>query len=95
MKFMFKCGDDLRQDNLTLQFFKIMDGIWQKAQMRMEMVCYQVMESGFETGYIEFIDNATVITDMHVDEGNWQGPFKKTSVMNFFLKKVAVKPEFT
>jgi hypothetical protein len=53
------------------------------------------MESGFETGYIEFIDNATVITDMHVDEGNWQGPFNKTSVMNFFLRKVAVKPEFT
>jgi hypothetical protein len=37
----------------------------------MEMICYSVMESGFETGYIEFIDNATVITDMHVDEGNW------------------------
>ena len=53
------------------------------------------MESGFETGYIEFIDNATVITDMHVDEGNWQGPINKTSVMNFFLRKVAVKPEFT
>jgi len=63
--------------------------------MRMEMICYSVMESGFETGYIEFIDNATVITDMHVDEGNWKGPFKKTSVMNFFLRKVAIKPEFT
>lgn len=40
LKFLFKCGDDLRQDNLTLQFFKIMDGLWQKNQMRMEMVCY-------------------------------------------------------
>lgn len=48
------------------------------------------MESGFETGYIEFIDGATVLTDMHVEEGNWKGPFTKESVLNFFLKKVAV-----
>ena len=53
------------------------------------------METGFETGFIEFIDNATVITDMHVEEGNWSGPFEKESIINFFLKKVAVLPKFT
>ena len=46
MKFLFKCGDDLRQDNLTLQFFKIMDSLWQKDFRNMEMECYQVMETG-------------------------------------------------
>jgi len=62
---MFKSGDDLRQDNLVLQFFKIMDRIWAHAGENMAMVCYDVMESGFETGYIEFVDKATVITEMH------------------------------
>ena len=65
LKIMFKSGDDLRQDNLVLQFFKIMDRIWQSMGLDMSMVCYDVMESGFETGYIEFVDKATVITEMH------------------------------
>ena len=34
-------------------------------------------------------------TDMHVEEGNWSGPFEKESIINFFLKKVAVLPKFT
>ena len=64
-KFLFKFGDDLRQDNLVLQFFKIMDRLWQSSGDDLRMMCYDVMETGFETGYIEFVDNATVITDMH------------------------------
>ena len=72
-KFLFKSGDDLRQDNLVLQFFKIMDKLWNDLDMK--MVCYDAMESGFETGYIEFIDNATVITDMHKRQGFLSGPF--------------------
>lgn len=72
-----------------------MDGLWQKNSMNMEMECYDVMESGFETGFIEFIDGATVITDMHVDAGNWKGPFTKTSIMKFFLDKVAKNRRFT
>ena len=65
LMFMFKSGDDLRQDNLVLQFFKIMDKIWNRSDQDLSMVCYDVMESGFETGYIEFVANATTITDMH------------------------------
>ena len=55
-KFLFKCGDDLRQDSLVLQFFKIMDRLWQSGGDNMRMMCYDVLETGFETGYIEFVD---------------------------------------
>ena len=44
----------------------------------MSMVCYDVMESGFETGYIEFVDQATVITEMHKRNSNrMMGPFNE------------------
>lgn len=44
---MFKYGDDLRQDNLVLQFFRIMDEMWMEKNMNMEMVLYRVLESGY------------------------------------------------
>jgi hypothetical protein len=72
---------------LVLQFFKIMDRLWEDIDMN--MVCYDAMESGFETGYIEFIDHATVITDMHKKQGFLTGPFKQASVLNYFMNSIA------
>ena len=96
LKFMFKSGDDLRQDNLVLQFFKIMDRIWQSTGLDMAMICYDVMESGFETGYIEFVDNATVITEMHKQHSTRMlGPFNDQSMINYFVNHIAQAPAFS
>lgn len=37
---LFKAGDDLRQDQLTLQFLRLMDGFWRNAGMDMCMNAY-------------------------------------------------------
>jgi hypothetical protein len=47
IKILFKYGDDLRQDNLVLQFFRIMDEMWMERNMNMEMVRYKVLETGY------------------------------------------------
>jgi phosphatidylinositol kinase/protein kinase (PI-3 family) len=75
IKILFKYGDDLRQDNLVLQFFRIMDEMWMEKNMNMMMVRYKVMETGFQVGYIEFVDNSEVISTMHKWRGFWVGPF--------------------
>lgn len=87
-RFMWKSGDDLRQDNLVLQFYKIMDRIWQSSGTDLQMVCYDVFESGFEVGYIEFVTPAECITDMHKTFG-YRGPFNKQSIAHFFMKECA------
>jgi len=48
------------------------------------MECYDVFESGFEIGYIEFVNPSTVITDMHKEFG-YRGPFKEHSIMSYFM----------
>jgi len=37
---IFKSGDDLRQDMLTLQMLRLMDGLWQNAGLDLRMSCY-------------------------------------------------------
>ncbi len=75
---MFKNGDDLRQDNLVLQLFKLMDRLWMQNGLNMEMVAYSVIETGHMIGYIEFVDNSTEISEIHKkysEWGNWTGPY--------------------
>jgi len=62
---MFKTGDDLKQDNLVLQFFKIMERYWRRANRDYSMICYDAMESAFETGYIEFVDGSVDLAGIH------------------------------
>jgi phosphatidylinositol kinase/protein kinase (PI-3 family) len=53
----------------------MMDKIWNKSNLNVEMVAYDVLETGYMTGCIEFVDNSKVISDMHSSAGMF-GPFK-------------------
>jgi phosphatidylinositol-4,5-bisphosphate 3-kinase len=45
VRIIFKCGDDLRQDLLTLQLIKIMDKIWLDFGMDFRMKPYRVIST--------------------------------------------------
>ena len=45
---MFKNGDDLRQDILTIQLIYIMDKIWLDAELDLQMLPYKVIGTGCE-----------------------------------------------
>jgi phosphatidylinositol-4,5-bisphosphate 3-kinase len=55
---IFKNGDDIRQDLLTLQLIKIMDKIWLDAGMDFRMKPYKVIATMDQVGMIEVVRNS-------------------------------------
>ena len=55
---IFKVGDDLRQDMLTLQLMHLMDAIWSQAGLRLRMNLYGVTATGWEQGVIQPVAGA-------------------------------------
>jgi phosphatidylinositol kinase/protein kinase (PI-3 family) len=52
---MLKVGDDLRQDILILQLLRVMDDIWRKEGLEMQMMLYNCISTGFERGLLQVL----------------------------------------
>lgn len=55
---IFKSGDDLRQDMLTLQMIRLMDSLWKHNQLDLCMSPYEVIATGHDQGLIQVVMNA-------------------------------------
>ncbi|KAL5015314.1 hypothetical protein ScPMuIL_009584 [Solemya velum] len=60
-KIMFKNGDDLRQDMLTLQVIRIMDSIWKNEGLDLRMVPYNCLATGKDLGLIEIVRKSETV----------------------------------
>jgi phosphatidylinositol-4,5-bisphosphate 3-kinase len=45
-KVMFKYGDDLKQDNLILQIFRVFDKLWRESGLDLKMSIYRTLSTG-------------------------------------------------
>jgi phosphatidylinositol-4,5-bisphosphate 3-kinase len=66
---IFKDGDDLRQDMLTLQMFKIMDDLWRRANLDLLMIPYGCISTGDEIGFIEVVMDSDTTANITADMG--------------------------
>ena len=57
---IFKIGDDLRQDLMILQIFKIMDKIWMENGLDLKLSIYNVCPIELKCGFMEFVDGSSV-----------------------------------
>lgn len=62
MYVIFKQGDDLRQDMLTLQMFRVMDKLWKKENLDLALNPYGVISTGGDIGMIEVVTSSQTIS---------------------------------
>ena len=61
---MFKAGDDLRQDQLTLQVIRIMDQLWKDRRLDLRMSPYECVSTGDQLGMLEVVRDSETIANI-------------------------------
>ena len=85
--FMFKKGDDLRQDKLTLQLLTVMDRIWKDAEMDLRMEIYGCMATEKNEGLIDVVQDAVTICKIQMNYGvNPTSAVRKRGLLLSWLK---------
>ena len=81
---LFKVGDDLRQDQLTLQVMKVMEHLWRTNYKDMHMRCYGVLPTGFNQGFIEAVPNSVTEAELQAKKGTIAGVLEKKLFTDYF-----------
>ncbi|XP_076805492.1 phosphatidylinositol 4,5-bisphosphate 3-kinase catalytic subunit beta isoform-like isoform X1 [Clavelina lepadiformis] len=66
---IYKNGDDLRQDMLTLQIIKIMDSLWKSEGLDLKMIPYGCLATGAASGMIEVVTHSNTIANIQKSKG--------------------------
>ncbi|XP_075952269.1 phosphatidylinositol 4-phosphate 3-kinase C2 domain-containing subunit beta isoform X2 [Anarhichas minor] len=82
---IFKSGDDLRQDMLTLQVIRIMNKIWIEEGLDMRMVIFKCFSTGRGRGMVEMIPQADTLRKIQVEHGV-TGSFKDRPLADWLQK---------
>ncbi|XP_062842305.1 phosphatidylinositol 4-phosphate 3-kinase C2 domain-containing subunit beta [Trichomycterus rosablanca] len=90
---IFKSGDDLRQDMLTLQIIRIMNKIWIQEGLDMRMVIFRCFSTGRSRGMVEMIPNAETLRKIQVEHGV-TGSFKDRPLADWLQKHNPTEDEY-
>ncbi|CAK8686870.1 phosphatidylinositol 4,5-bisphosphate 3-kinase catalytic subunit alpha isoform-like [Clavelina lepadiformis] len=83
---LFKNGDDLRQDMLTLQILRVMDEIWQDDDLDLRINPYICISMGHNIGMIEIVQNAETIMNIQKKGGVVGSLQLKSGTLHQWLK---------
>ena len=64
LRVIFKVGDDLRQDQLTIQMIRVMDKLWLKENLDLKMVTFSCVPTGDRQGMLEMITKAKTLREI-------------------------------
>jgi len=84
---IYKTGDDLRQDILTIQLIKIMDKIWLDDGYDLRMKPYKVVATKDQVGMIEFVQNSETTESIQTKYGGkYLGALKQDTILAFLIE---------
>ncbi|XP_052803955.1 phosphatidylinositol 4,5-bisphosphate 3-kinase catalytic subunit delta isoform-like isoform X3 [Mya arenaria] len=83
---IYKSGDDLRQDMLTLQMLEVMDSIWQAEGLDLRINAYGCVATGMEQGMIEVVRNSKTLAAIQ-KESSSKSAFDKKSLWEWLEQK--------
>ncbi|XP_041850415.1 phosphatidylinositol 4,5-bisphosphate 3-kinase catalytic subunit beta isoform [Melanotaenia boesemani] len=86
---IFKNGDDLRQDMLTLQILRLMDLLWKEENLDLRIVPYGCLATGDRAGLIEVVSSADTIANIQLTSSNVAATaaFNKDALLNWLKER--------
>jgi len=95
MLVIFKAGDDLRQDMLTLQMFRIMDKLWKKNNLDLKMNAYRVISTGHQIGFVEVVTHSKTVSKIQKQMAGSLGAFKDEVLFNWLKEQNPEESQLT
>lgn len=83
---IFKAGDDLQQDMLTIQLVRLMDRLWLEEGLDLKMVTFNCVPTGHKRGMIEMITDAETLRKIQVEWG-LTGSFKDKPIAEWLKRQ--------
>ena len=80
---MFKSGDDLRQDQMTLQIISFMDELWLREGLDLKLTPYRCVSTGNELGMLEIVLGSNTIANIQKEQSGYTGAFKSSTLRNW------------
>ena len=87
LRAIFKAGDDLRQDALTLQMVRVMERLWRQRGLDLRLTPYACVPTGDAMGLIEVVPESTTIARIHKRSGGAAAALLSTTALLEWLKE--------